>query len=98
MIEDDDLLENHNTICDNVSANIKKEFDKDPVYDETFLKTKVKSYGDEATDLYDKEIPKMDSNQTCLAVISFLDSALKKDDHYYLKAFLKECKYIKKGN
>ena len=37
----------------------------------------------------------MDSNHTCLAVIS-LNSALKKDDNYYPLAFLKECKYIEK--
>ena len=37
----------------------------------------------------------MDSFHTCLAVIS-LDSALKKDENYYLKVFLKECKYIEK--
>ena len=37
----------------------------------------------------------MDSNHTCLAVIS-LNSALKKDDNYYLQVFLKECKYIEK--
>ena len=37
----------------------------------------------------------MDSNHTCLAVIT-LDSALKKDDNYYPQAFLKECKYIEK--
>ena len=37
----------------------------------------------------------MDSNYTCLAVIS-LDSALKKDKSYYPKVFLKECKYIKR--
>ena len=37
----------------------------------------------------------MDSNYTCLAVIS-LDSALKKDENYYLQVFLKECKYIEK--
>ena len=42
-----------------------------------FLKTKVKSHGDEVTKFYDKEIAKVDSNHTCLAVIS-LDSALKK--------------------
>ena len=34
-------------------------------------------------------------NHTCLAVIS-LDSALKKNDNYYLQVFLKECKYIEK--
>ena len=37
----------------------------------------------------------MDSNHTCLAVIS-LDSALKKDENYYPQVFLKECKYVEK--
>ena len=37
----------------------------------------------------------MDSNYTCLAAIRS-DSALKKDENYYLQIFLKECKYIKK--
>ena len=37
----------------------------------------------------------MDYNHNCLAVIS-LDSALKKDDNYYLRVFLKQCKYIEK--
>ena len=35
-----------------------------------FLKTKIKSYGDKVTDFYDKEIPKVDSNYTGLAVMS----------------------------
>ena len=42
-----------------------------------------------------KIFPKLDSNNTCFAVIS-LDSALKKDANYYLQFFLKECKCIKK--
>ena len=37
----------------------------------------------------------MDSDQTCLTVIS-LDSAPKKDKNYYPQVFLKECKFIKK--
>ena len=59
------------------------------------MKTKIKFHGDEVTDLYDKKVPKVDSNHTCLAVIS-LDSALKKDDNYYPQVLLKECKYIDK--
>ena len=59
------------------------------------MKTKIKTYGDEVTDFYDKEIPKMDSNHICLAVISF-DSSLKTDENYYPQVFLKECKYIEK--
>ena len=95
LIEDDELLEKYNTIGDKVSADIKKEFDSKTVYNKEFLKTKIKSHGDEVTDFYDKKIPKVDSSHTCLAVIS-LDSALKKDENYYLQVFLKECKYTKK--
>ena len=95
MIEDDDLLEIYNTIWDKVSADIKKEFDSEPVYNKEFLKAKIKSHGDEVTDFYDKKIPKADSNHTCLAVIS-LDSALKKDENYYPLECLKECKYTEK--
>ena len=79
LIEDDDLLEEYNTIWDKVSGNIKKEFDSKHVYSKSFLKTKIKSHGDEVTDFYDKEIPKVNSNHTCLAVIS-LDPALRKDE------------------
>ena len=57
------------------------------------MKSKIKSHDDEVTDFYDKKIPKVDSNLTCLAVIS-LDSILKKDENYYPQVFLKECKYI----
>ena len=59
------------------------------------LTNKTKSHSDKLTDFYDKESPKLDSNQTCLAVNS-LDSALKKNDNYYLRVFFKKCKYIGK--
>ena len=57
------------------------------------MKTKIKSHGDEVTDFCDKEIPKVDSNYTCLAASS-LGSAVKKDENYYPQVFLKECIYI----
>ena len=95
LIEDDDLLEKYNTIWDEVSADIKKEFDSKPVYNKIYLKTKIKSQADEVTDLYDKKNLKVDYNHTCLAVIG-LDSALKKDENYYPQVLLKECKYIEK--
>ena len=58
------------------------------------MKTEIKSHGDEVTDFYDKETPKVNSNHTCLALIGW-DSALNKDVNYYPQVFLKECKYIK---
>ena len=42
LIEDNNLLEKYNTIWDKVSADIKKEFDSELVYDKMFLKTKIK--------------------------------------------------------
>ena len=61
LIEEDVLLEKYNAICDKVSADINKKFHREPIYNKKFLTT--------------KEIPKTDSNDTCLVVIS-LDSAL----------------------
>ena len=60
------------------------------------MKTKIKSYGDEVTDFYNKEILKVNSNHSCLAVIS-LDSAIKEDENYYLQVFLKKGKCVQKN-
>ena len=72
---------------DKVSPNIKKEFDGKLVFNKIFLKTKIKSQSNEITDFYDKQIPKVDSNHTWLAVIR-LDSALKKDENHYPQELL----------
>ena len=95
LIEDDDVLQKYDTIWDKVSADIKKEFDSEPVYNKNFLKTKITLHGDEVTDFYDKKLPKLDLNHTCLAVIS-LNSALKKYENFYPQVFLKECQFIEK--
>ena len=58
LIGDDELLEQYNTIWNKVSADIKTEFESEPVYNKEFLKTKIKSLGDEVTDFYNKKIPK----------------------------------------
>ena len=48
---------------------MKKEFDSKPIYNKNILKAKIKCHGYEATDFYDKEMPKVGSNFTCLTVI-----------------------------
>ena len=50
LIKDDGLLEKYNTVWNKVSADIKKEFDSEPVYNKEFLEIKIKSHGDEITD------------------------------------------------
>ena len=49
LIEDENQLEKYNIIRDKISSDIKKVFDGKP------LKTKIKLYGDEATDFLIKK-------------------------------------------
>ena len=67
LIEDDDLLGKYSTIWDNVSPDIKKEFDNELVYNKKILKNK----NDEVTDFCEKEILKVDYSGTSLAAISW---------------------------
>ena len=91
LIEDVSLLEKYNTICDKVSANIKKWFDSELVDNKKFLKTKIKSYGD--VEIHDKEMPKAGS----ILVSSNHDWFCSEERwKYYPEVFLKECKYIEK--
>ena len=55
LIEDDELLERYNTTWDKVSSDIKKN--GEPVYNKNYLKTKIKSHGNEVSDSSDKKIP-----------------------------------------
>ena len=57
---------------------MKNEFDNEPIYNRKLMKTKIISYGNEATDFYDKEILKAVSNYTGLALINFV---LKKEEN-----------------
>ena len=45
--------------------------------------------GGEAADLYEKEIPKVGSDYTCLAVI-LIDFVVKNNEIYYSQVFLKD--------
>ena len=95
LLKDNELFEKYNTIWDKVRAVMKKQFNSEPVYAKSNLKTKLKSSSDKAADFHNKEIPKVDSNYTYWAIIS-LDFALNKDGNYYPQVFLKVCKYFKK--
>ena len=72
---------------------MKKEFDSKHFYNKKFLKTKMKPYSDKAgndkeilKEIHDKEILKLGSNVTVLAV-TIIDFVHKKDEHYYPHCF-----------
>ena len=57
-VENEELLKEYD-ISNDITYSIKEEFDCKPIYNKRYLKTKIKSYSDEATGFYEKEIPKL---------------------------------------
>ena len=45
MVKDVELFRKYNTVWDKVSADTKKEFGSESVYNKEFLRTKIKSNG-----------------------------------------------------
>ena len=68
----------------------------DPIYDGSYIKTKVKTFSGVIKTLFDgAEIPKEMIEYNCLACIS-IDSVLRVDRKYYPKVYLEQCKYKKR--
>ena len=55
MIKDDELLEKDNEIWEKIFKSIKKEFDSEPLYDEKYLKAKIKSYNEKININFDND-------------------------------------------
>ena len=96
MIKDDELLEKYNEIWEKIKNSIKKEFDSKSVYNEKYLKAKIKSYNWKInTNFHNNKIPGEGYQFICLSVI-FIDSVFRTGKHYYPQVLLEECKYVVK--
>ena len=85
-----------NTIWEKLKNSLKKEFDSEPVYNEKYLKAKIKSYnGKISTNFHDNKIPKEGSQLICLSVI-LINSVFRTGKNYYPRVFLEECKFVVK--
>ena len=79
-----------------VKNSLKKEFDSEPIYNQKYLKPKVKFYnGKIKRNFHNNIIPKEGFQLICLPVI-LIDSVFRTDKNYYSQAFLEECKYVVK--
>ena len=86
LIKDEKLLEKYNIM--------KTKFGSNPVYNEKYVKTKMKVYDKKINrDFHSNKMPKESSEFLCLSVILF-HSVYIKDNKYYPQVFLEECKYI----
>ena len=84
LIKNEELLEKYN--------EIKKGFDSEPVYNEKYLRTKIKSdEGKISAKFQGDKIPKKVSQCICLSVI-LIDSVFRTGKKYYPQVFLEEKK------
>ena len=94
LIKDDELFEKYNEIWGKVKNSLKKEFDSEQVYNEKYLKTKIKSHnGKINTNFHNNKIPKEGSQFIFLSVI-LIDFVFWTGKNYYPQVFSEECKYI----
>ena len=76
---------------------ICKKFDSEPIYNDNYIKAKIKSYNDDIrTNFRDesnnRKVPKEDCSYKCLSLIS-LDSVIQMGKNFFPQTLLEECKY-----
>ena len=95
-VKNKQLPKNYNKIWEKVENLMKKKFESKPVYDNEYIKTKIKIYANSIiTNFHNKEIPKEKAQCECLSII-MLDSVIKANKNYYPQTLLEECKHEQK--
>ena len=93
VIKDDDVLDKYNEIWDKIKETLSIKFHSMPVYDEKYIKAKVREFnGVIKTNFLGDEIPKESMHYTCIACIT-IDSVMRMEKKNYLQVYLEECKY-----
>ena len=93
MVKDDDVFDKYNKIWDKIKNKLNIKFHSMPVYDQTYIKAKVKEFhGVIKTNFFGNKIPKENKHYTCIACIT-IDSVMRVEKKNYLQVFLEECKY-----
>ena len=93
FLADDDVILKYNKVQKKIEKLVGVEFDSQPVYDEKYIKTKVKTSEDKViTKFTDNEIPKENNHYSCTAAIC-INSAIKIEGENYPQVNLEQCKF-----
>ena len=97
LANDKEFLRKYTKLWGKVKDLIGKKFDSEPIYNDNYIKTKIKSYNNDIITNFRHEsnnikVPKEDCSYKCLSLIS-LDSVIQMGKKYFPQTLLEECKY-----
>ena len=92
-IEDNEVYIKYNQIWNKIKELLGVKFYSEPVYEDKYIKTKVKTFGSVIITLFSgDEIPRERVQYTCISCIS-IDSVLRVNKKDYPQVYLEQCKY-----
>ena len=92
-IEDESVYLKYTEIWNKIKKSLNTRFHSQPIYDDKYIKTKVKTFSSTINTLFSgNEIPKERNHYICIATIC-IDSVLKVDKKNYPQLYLEQCKY-----
>ena len=96
-IESEDVYLKYAEIWNKIKSILNVKFHSQPIYDDKYIKTKVKTFNNTINTLFSgDEIPKERNHYVCISAIC-IDSVLRTDKKNYPQVYLEQCKYkIKK--
>ena len=96
-IQDEDVYLKYNEIWNKIKSILNVKFDSQPIYDNKYIKTKVKTFNNTINKLFSgDEIPKEKIHYVCI-LATCIDSVLRADKKNYPQVYLEQCNYkIKK--
>ena len=93
-IKDDDVLHKYNEIWDKIKNTLKIKFHSMPIYDEKYIKAKVREFN-HVINFLSSEIPKVNVHYTCIACIT-IDSIIRMEKILFTGLFRRVQIQIKK--
>ena len=93
-----EFLEKYTAIWEKISDLVNKKFDSDPIYNNKYINTKIRSYNNDIKtnfrniDNKNNKLPEKNKPYKCISLIS-LDSIIKICKNYYRQTLLQECVY-----
>ena len=92
-IEDESVYLKYTEIWNKIKNLSNVKFHSQPIYDDKYIKTKVKTFNSMINTLFSgDEIPKEKNHYNCIATIC-IDSVLRVDEKDYPQVYLEQYKY-----